>query len=103
MGTDTGLIRVYNVDSKSIVQEFIMDDKYPWINHISSSPVEPIFVCAGSSNKMNTTATKSSGALVAWSMKTMSACVSFCFYFVSLFYIDLFIIRVHSKWIIKKM
>ncbi|KAI9361489.1 WD40-repeat-containing domain protein [Pilaira anomala] len=76
LGTDTGLIRVYNVDSKSIVQEFIMDDNYPWINHISSSPIEPIFVCAGSSNKMNT-ATKSSGALVAWSMKTMSACGTF--------------------------
>ncbi|GAA5810781.1 hypothetical protein MFLAVUS_004208 [Mucor flavus] len=71
LGTDTGLIRVYNVESKSIVQEFIMDDNYLKVNHISSSPVEPIFVCAGSSSS------NSSGALVAWSMKTMSACGTF--------------------------
>ncbi|KAI8083856.1 WD40-repeat-containing domain protein [Thamnidium elegans] len=71
LGTDTGLIRVYNVESKSIVQEFIMDDNYLKVNHISSSPVEPIFVCAGSNSS------NSSGALVAWSMKTMSACGTF--------------------------
>ncbi|KAI8091447.1 uncharacterized protein B0P05DRAFT_265373 [Gilbertella persicaria] len=74
MGTDTGLIRVYNVESKSIVQEFIMNEAYPWVNQLSSSPVEPIFVCAGSSNQLSNN--KKSSALVAWSMKTMSACVS---------------------------
>jgi hypothetical protein len=67
------------VDSKSIVQEFMMDEKYPWINLLSSSPVEPIFVCAGSGNRTGS-ASKNSGALVAWSMKTMSACVSFTSY-----------------------
>jgi hypothetical protein len=41
------------------------------VNQLSSSPVEPIFVCAGSSKN------KKSGALVAWSMKTMSACVKY--------------------------
>lgn len=83
MGTDTGLIRVYNVDSKSIVQEFIMDDNYPWVNQLSSSPIEPIFVCAGSGNKIHPGSNNKSGALVAWSMKTMSACVSvyiYCLY-----------------------
>ncbi|KAI8890260.1 WD40 repeat-like protein [Backusella circina FSU 941] len=78
LGTDTGLIRVYNVDSKSIVQEFMMDEKYPWINLLSSSPVEPIFVCAGSGNRTGSS-DKKSGALVAWSMKTMSACGTFTF------------------------
>lgn len=48
----------------------MMDDHYPRVNQISSSPVEPIFVCAGSSKQ------SSAAALVAWSMKTMSACVS---------------------------
>lgn len=75
MGTDTGLIRVYNVDSKSIVQEFIMDESCPWVNQLSSSPTEPIFVCAGSYNKLHPSSTDKPGALVAWSMKSMSACV----------------------------
>ncbi|CAO3647731.1 unnamed protein product [Mucor hiemalis] len=78
LGTDTGLIRVYNVDSKAIIQEFIMDDAYPWVNQLSSSPVEPIFVCAGSNNRMKSS-DKNAGALVAWSMKTMSACGTFQF------------------------
>jgi hypothetical protein len=58
------------------------------VNQISSSPVEPIFVCAGSSNKQDNGAT-----LVAWSMKTMSACVSLFHYclFIYLF------IYLHSK------
>lgn len=67
---------MYNVESKSIVQEFIMDDNYPWVNQLSSSPIEPIFVCAGSGNKIHPGSNSKSGALVAWSMKTMSACVS---------------------------
>ncbi|KAG1176005.1 hypothetical protein G6F70_008969 [Rhizopus microsporus] len=82
LGTDTGLIRVYNVESKAVVQEFLMDESYPWINQISSSPVEPIFICAGSSNRVlnsNNNNNKRSGTLVAWSMKTMSACGTFSF------------------------
>ncbi|KAF1806393.1 WD40-repeat-containing domain protein [Mucor lusitanicus] len=71
LGTDAGLIRVYNVDSKAVVQEFMMDDNYACVNQLSSSPVEPIFVCSGSGKK--------SGALVAWSMKSMSACGTFQF------------------------
>ncbi|KAG1456269.1 hypothetical protein G6F46_001374 [Rhizopus delemar] len=78
LGTDTGLIRVYNVESKSIVQEFLMDESYPWINQISSSPVEPIFICTGSSSKVLNNS-KRSGTLVAWSMKSMSACGTFNF------------------------
>ncbi|KAI9468260.1 MAG: hypothetical protein EXX96DRAFT_591450 [Benjaminiella poitrasii] len=72
LGTDTGLIRVYNMESKSVIQEFVMDESYSRISQLSSSPMEPIFVCASSSNNLQSN-TKS--ALVAWSMKTMSACV----------------------------
>lgn len=78
LGTDTGLIRVYNVESKSVVQEFLMDEAYPWINHITSSPVEPVFICTGSNNKV-INASKRSTTLVAWSMKSMSACGTYCF------------------------
>ncbi|KAI8349228.1 WD40-repeat-containing domain protein [Choanephora cucurbitarum] len=78
MGTDTGLIRVYNVDSKSITQEFVMDEAYPWVTQLSSSPVEPIFVCSGSSNQLQP-GKQTSNALVAWSMKAMSSCGSYEF------------------------
>ncbi|EIE88806.1 hypothetical protein RO3G_13517 [Rhizopus delemar RA 99-880] len=44
------------------------------INQISSSPVEPIFICTGSSSKVLNNS-KRSGTLVAWSMKSMSACM----------------------------
>ncbi|KAI7874617.1 uncharacterized protein EV154DRAFT_430334 [Mucor mucedo] len=56
--------------------KFIMDDHYPWVNQLSSSPIEPIFVCAGSGNKIHPGSNTSSSALVAWSMKTMSACLN---------------------------
>ncbi|KAG0181809.1 WD repeat-containing protein 91 [Apophysomyces sp. BC1034] len=76
LGTDAGLIRVYNVETKAIVQEFTMDEKYPWVTQLSCSPVEPIFVCAGLGSKTSSD-NKRQGALVAWSMKSMSACGSF--------------------------
>ncbi|KAF7731736.1 WD repeat-containing protein 91 [Apophysomyces ossiformis] len=76
LGTDAGLIRIYNVESKAIVQEFAMDEKYPWVTQLSCSPVEPIVVCAGLGSKTSSDSTRQ-GALVAWSMKSMSACGSF--------------------------
>ncbi|KAG1152882.1 hypothetical protein G6F37_000383 [Rhizopus arrhizus] len=66
LGTDTGLIRVYNVESKSIVQEFLMDESYPWINQISSSPVEPIFICTGSSSKVLNNNIRSMKPIIEW-------------------------------------
>ncbi|KAI9258270.1 WD40-repeat-containing domain protein [Sporodiniella umbellata] len=78
LGTDTGLIRVYNMESKSVVQEFLMDETYPWIHHITSSPVEPVFICTGANSKLISDS-KRSTTLVAWSMKSMSACGTYCF------------------------
>ncbi|KAI7872923.1 WD40-repeat-containing domain protein [Spinellus fusiger] len=78
LGTDIGQIRVYNIENKSVVQEFLMDEKYPWVTQLSSSPVEPMFVCAGSESKTATDSTRS-GVLVAWSMKTMSSIGTFRF------------------------
>ncbi|KAL0079659.1 hypothetical protein J3Q64DRAFT_1644901 [Phycomyces blakesleeanus] len=43
---------------------------------LSCSPVEPMFVCAGSGSKASADDTRD-GVLVAWSMKTMAAIVSF--------------------------
>ncbi|KAI9255118.1 WD40-repeat-containing domain protein [Phascolomyces articulosus] len=80
LGTDVGTIRVYNVENKSIVQEFTMDSKYPWVTHLSCSPVEPIFVCAGTGNKLSLTENKiRPSALVAWSMKSMTDIGTFQF------------------------
>ncbi|KAI9021463.1 WD40-repeat-containing domain protein [Phycomyces nitens] len=76
LGTDIGQIRVYNIETKSVVQEFTMDEKYPWVTKLSCSPVEPMFVCAGSSNKASADNTRD-GVLVAWSMKTMAAIGTF--------------------------
>lgn len=44
LGTDTGLIRVYNVDSKSIVQEFIMDEGCPWYAYLISCVCVCVFL-----------------------------------------------------------
>ncbi|KAG2221160.1 hypothetical protein INT45_007737 [Circinella minor] len=80
LGTDVGTIRVYNVENKSIVQEFNMDSKYPWVTHLSCSPVEPIFVCAGTGNKLSFIDNKTRpSALVAWSMKSMTDIGTFQF------------------------
>ncbi|KAI9499031.1 WD40-repeat-containing domain protein [Zychaea mexicana] len=79
LGTDVGTIRVYNVENKSIVQEFNMDSKYPWVTHLSCSPVEPIFVCAGTGSKLSAENKNRPGALVAWSMKSMTDIGTFRF------------------------
>ncbi|ORE18816.1 hypothetical protein BCV71DRAFT_178849 [Rhizopus microsporus] len=71
----TDSIKIKNSPSNVLSLEWdARSDKF-----ISSSPVEPIFICAGSSNRVlnsNNNNNKRSGTLVAWSMKTMSACVN---------------------------
>ncbi|CAO3617846.1 unnamed protein product [Cunninghamella echinulata] len=72
LGTDTGTIRVYNTDNRNLVQEFNTTDKYPWVTQLSSSPVEPVIICAASNNKIKQNI-KNQGALVAWNLKSMSS------------------------------
>ncbi|CDS13469.1 hypothetical protein LRAMOSA05645 [Lichtheimia ramosa] len=79
LGTDMGTIRVFNVESKSIVQEFSVERKYPWVTQLSCSPVEPMFVGYASGNKMASDGSTQPGTLVAWSMKSMDSIGSFCF------------------------
>ncbi|ORY95843.1 WD40-repeat-containing domain protein [Syncephalastrum racemosum] len=76
LGTDTGLIRVYNIESKSVVQEFKMETQYPWVTQLLCSPAEPILVCAGSSSRLDEGKPRS-GALMTWSMKSMSSSGTF--------------------------
>ncbi|ORZ25829.1 hypothetical protein BCR42DRAFT_401016 [Absidia repens] len=72
LGTDSGTIRVYNAENRAVVQEFSMTETYPWVTQLSSSPVEPVIVCSASGDKTKHH-TKRHGALVAWSMKSMSS------------------------------
>ncbi|KAI8099668.1 WD40-repeat-containing domain protein [Halteromyces radiatus] len=72
LGTNSGNIRVYNTENRSVVQEFSMTEKYPWITQLSSNPVEPVIVCSASGDKIRRSS-KGHGALVAWSMKSMSS------------------------------
>ncbi|KAI9320163.1 WD40-repeat-containing domain protein [Dichotomocladium elegans] len=78
LGTDAGTIRVFNVENKSVVQEFNMDKQYPWVTQLSCSPVEPIFVCFGSGNKMYGDRNSQPGSLMTWSMKTMAPSTKMC-------------------------
>ncbi|KAI8975990.1 hypothetical protein BDB01DRAFT_728354 [Pilobolus umbonatus] len=64
-------LKINNTSSNILSLEWdARSDKF-----ISSSPTEPVFVCAGSNNRMLSD-TENSGALVAWSMKTMSSCLN---------------------------
>ncbi|ORX62125.1 WD40 repeat-like protein [Hesseltinella vesiculosa] len=72
LGTDQGMIRVYNVENRSVVQEFGMSEKYPWVTQLSSSPVEPVIVCSASGSKIKQSS-KQHGALVAWNLKSLSS------------------------------
>ncbi|GAB5591944.1 hypothetical protein Unana1_06844 [Umbelopsis nana] len=69
-GTDSGLIRVYNTESQSIIQGFRTDDKYPRVTHLSCSPSEPVFVSAAS-NAIYGSQKATVGSLVSWNLKTM--------------------------------
>ncbi|KAI8341688.1 hypothetical protein BC941DRAFT_414230 [Chlamydoabsidia padenii] len=72
LGTDSGTIRVYNTENRSVVQEFNTTEMYPWVTQLSSSPVDSVIVCSASGDKSKHN-TKRQGALVAWSMKSMSS------------------------------
>ncbi|KAG9293772.1 hypothetical protein G9A89_019109 [Geosiphon pyriformis] len=76
LGTDDRFIRVYNQETKSIVHEFQMEDRFPRVNQVCCSPVESIFACSGIPKKRDTSssflADTASGSLVSWNMKTMS-------------------------------
>ncbi|KAI7905183.1 uncharacterized protein BX663DRAFT_430763 [Cokeromyces recurvatus] len=69
-------LRIKNNSSNLLSLEWdAKSDRFYRINQLSSSPVEPIFICASSSNKMHSDKNNAKGALVVWSMKTSSACV----------------------------
>ncbi|KAG2187953.1 hypothetical protein INT44_000703 [Umbelopsis vinacea] len=70
IGTDSGLIRVYNTESQSIVQTFRTDEKLPKVTQISCSPAESVFVSAAS-NATYGTHGASAGSLISWNLKTM--------------------------------
>ncbi|KAI8061442.1 WD40-repeat-containing domain protein [Gongronella butleri] len=72
LGTDHGMIRVYNTENRSVVQEFGTSEKYPWVTQLSSSPVEPVIVCSASGSRMKPLS-KQHGALVAWNLKSLSS------------------------------
>ncbi|CAO3668486.1 unnamed protein product [Umbelopsis vinacea] len=76
IGTDSGLIRVYNTESQSIVQGFRTDDKYPSVTQLSCSPSESVFVSAAS-NAIYGSRNASVGSLVSWNLKTMQMQQSF--------------------------
>ncbi|CAO3668363.1 unnamed protein product [Umbelopsis ramanniana] len=70
IGTDSGLIRVYNTESQSIVQTFRTDEALPKVTQISCSPAESVFVSAAS-NATYGTLGASAGSLISWNLKTM--------------------------------
>ncbi|CAI2175437.1 8981_t:CDS:10 [Funneliformis geosporum] len=72
-GTDERLVKVYNKESRSIVHEFQMDDRFPRVNQISCSPVESLFACSGSPRSIDDACIKSvTGSLITWNLKTMT-------------------------------
>ncbi|RUP43684.1 WD40-repeat-containing domain protein [Jimgerdemannia flammicorona] len=75
LGTDASSIRLYNTEAKSIVHEFVTEDKFPRVTQLSCSPVEPIFVSAGAARNDG----DSPGVLVSWNMKSMTKEKTFSF------------------------
>ncbi|KAI8371109.1 hypothetical protein BD560DRAFT_329192 [Blakeslea trispora] len=68
-------LKIRNTSSNVLSLEWdARSDPYPWVTQLSSSPTEPIFVCSGSSNQLQS-GNRKSNALVAWSMKAMSSCM----------------------------
>ncbi|KAG0021553.1 WD repeat-containing protein 91 [Podila clonocystis] len=63
LGTDTNLIRCFNLESRTIVHEIKTDAQ---VRFLAYSPVEPILVCAVTSSDDKT------GALISINMKTMT-------------------------------
>ncbi|KAH8547935.1 WD40-repeat-containing domain protein [Umbelopsis sp. PMI_123] len=76
IGTDSGLIRVYNTESQSIVQTFRTEEKLPKVTQISCSPSESVFVSAAS-NATYGMSGASVGSLISWNLKTMQMQQSF--------------------------
>ncbi|KAG0332811.1 WD repeat-containing protein 91 [Podila horticola] len=66
LGTDTNLIRCFSLESRTIVHEIKTDAHFPRVRFLAYSPVEPILVCAVTSNDDKT------GALISINMKTMA-------------------------------
>ncbi|KAM3580676.1 hypothetical protein VKS41_006739 [Umbelopsis sp. WA50703] len=67
IGTDSGLIRVYNTESQSVVHNFRTEDK---ITHLSCNPSESAFV-SSASNVLYGAQNASAGSLTSWNLKTM--------------------------------
>ncbi|KAK3848687.1 MAG: WD40-repeat-containing domain protein [Linnemannia gamsii] len=66
LGTDVSLVRCFSLESRTVVHEIKTDPQFPRVRYLAYSPVEPILVCAVSSNDDST------GALLSVNMKTMA-------------------------------
>ncbi|RIA99611.1 WD40-repeat-containing domain protein [Glomus cerebriforme] len=72
-GTDERLVKVYNKETRSVIHEYKMDERFPRVNQISCSPVEPLFACSGSPKSIDDAYSSSdTGSLITFDLKTMT-------------------------------